>query len=142
VYNRLQSDRSSLLDPQRQDQGVQPPFFWHHIRPDRRREAIIETWQQARPGTTQRQLFDRGATNGEHGPNWVTLWLLYSVFRSRDVRNNRNRRVGEGGSGSNGSGKLQLFIFLSDHRTDRFAAHGGGGEAKVYDPARNAYRPR
>jgi hypothetical protein len=28
----------------------------------------------------------------------VTLWLLYSVFRSRDIRNNRNRRAGEGSS--------------------------------------------
>lgn len=105
MYNRLQTDRSCLLDPQRQDQSVQPPFFWHHIRPDRRRQAITETWQQARPGTMQRRLFDRGSTTGEHAPNWVTLWLLYSVFRSRDVRNNRNRRVGESGSG--GSGKLE-----------------------------------
>jgi hypothetical protein len=44
-------------------------------------------------------MFDRGATAGEHAPNWVTLWLLYSVFRSRDVRNNRNRRAGEGAAG-------------------------------------------
>lgn len=50
----------------------------------------------------QRRLFDQGSTTGEHGPNWVTLWLLYSVFRSRDVRNNRNRRGGDGGSGGPG----------------------------------------
>jgi hypothetical protein len=47
-------------------------------------------------------MFDRGATTGEHAPNWVTMWLLYSVFRSRDVRNNRNRRTGEGSGGSGG----------------------------------------
>ncbi len=50
-----------------------------------------------------RTLFDRGQTNGEHAPNWVTLWLLYSVFRSRDFRNNRNRRNGDDrGEGGNG----------------------------------------
>lgn len=142
VYNRLQTDRTSLVEPQRQDQSVQPPFFWHHIQPERRRLAIIDTWQQARPGTTQRQLFDRGATNGEHGPNWVTLWLLYSVFRSRDVRNNRNRRVDQGGSGSGSSGEFHPSS-SQQCGTDHLAGHGGSnGETKVYDPARNAYRPR
>lgn len=99
MYNKLNSDRSSLLDEKRNDGTITPPFFWHHIRPERRRQAIIDTWQQAKPGTIQRTLFDLGATNGEHAPNWVTLWLLYSVFRSRDIRNNRNRRTGEGSGG-------------------------------------------
>lgn len=98
VYARLNSDRSSLIDEKRNDKSTAPPFFWHHIRQDRRRQAIIDTWQQAKPGTIQRTLFDQGATTGEHAPNWVTLWLLYSVFRSRDIRNNRNRRAGEGSS--------------------------------------------
>lgn len=101
VYARLNNDRSNLVEQQRQDSSIQPPFFWHHMRPERRRAAIIETWQQARPGTVARRLFDAGATAGEHAPNWVTLWLLYSVFRSRDVRNNRNRRA-EGSTGGNG----------------------------------------
>jgi len=108
VYSRLNNDRSNLIDEKRNDQAIQPPYFWHHIRPDRRRQAIIDTWQNARPGTIQRQLFDRGATNGEHAPNWVTLWLLYSVFRSRDTRNNRNRRAGEGASAGGGE-LLQSF---------------------------------
>ena len=100
VYSRLNSDRTSLIDEKRNDKATAPPFFWHHIRQDRRRQAVIDTWQQAKPGTIQRTLFDKGATTGEHAPNWVTLWLLYSVFRSRDIRNNRNRRAGEGSSGS------------------------------------------
>jgi hypothetical protein len=55
----------------------------------------MEIWRNASPLT--RRFFDQGGTNGEYGPNWVAGWLLYSVFRSRDVRNNRNRRKGESG---------------------------------------------
>lgn len=91
----MNQDRSNLLEEQRRDSRVQPPFFWHHIRQDRQHRGIIETWQSAQPGSVARRLFDQGATNGEHGPNWVTGWLLYSVFRSRDFRNNRNRRKGD-----------------------------------------------
>lgn len=83
---------------------MRPPFFWHHIRPERQRWGVLEIWRNAGPVT--RPLFDRGATNGEYGPNWVTGWLLYSVFRSRDVRNNRNRRKGDD-SGSGTSGGMQ-----------------------------------
>lgn len=101
VYNQLNSKRDFLVEQQRQDSSIQPPFFWHHIRPECRRQAVIDTWQNARVGSQARRLFDMGATSGEHAPNWVTLWLLYSVFRSRDVRNNRNRR-GDGGSTANG----------------------------------------
>ncbi|RMD44457.1 hypothetical protein DV735_g610, partial [Chaetothyriales sp. CBS 134920] len=76
----------NLIEERRNDPGTQQPFFWHHIRPEVRRRAIIETWQNARAGSVQRRLFDSGATVGEHAPNWVTLWLLYSVFRSRDEK--------------------------------------------------------
>lgn len=60
-------------------------------------------------------------TTGEYGPNWVAGWLLYSVFRSRDVRNNRNRRRGNGVAGGGGGGGVKggedgmyilLFLFL------------------------------
>ena len=50
-------------------------------------------WQRAKVGTKVREIFDMGATDGEHRPNWVTLWLLYSVFRARDDRNNRKGRT-------------------------------------------------
>lgn len=96
VYNHMNRDTSDLLDSLRNDPSTRPPFFWHHIRPERQRWGIVEIWRNAGPVT--RPLFDRGATNGEYGPNWVTGWLLYSVFRSRDVRNNRNRRRGDDGS--------------------------------------------
>ncbi|KAK5060980.1 hypothetical protein LTR84_007521 [Exophiala bonariae] len=119
VYNKLNSDRSNLLDDKRNDQSITPPFFWHHIRQERRRQAVIDTWQQAKPGTIQRTLFDAGATNGEHAPNWVTLWLLYSVFRSRDIRNNRNRRTGEG---SGGAGQNHT-----------------AADTTIFDPARNKH---
>lgn len=59
-----------------------------------------------------RGLFERGATSGEYGPNWVAGWLLYSVFRSRDVRNNRNRRKGEVGVAGSESGMYYVFLFL------------------------------
>lgn len=98
----MHQDTSHLLDNVRADPTTRPPFFWHHIRPDRQRWATTEVWRNAAPLT--RPLFDRGGTNGEHGPNWVSGWLLYSVFRSRDVRNNRNRRKGETNSGA-GIGK-------------------------------------
>lgn len=93
VYNRMNQDKSDLLDSVRNDPSTRPPFFWHHVRPECQRSAILEIWRKAGPST--RPLFDRGVTNGEYGPNWVAGWLLYSVFRSRDIRNNRNRRKGE-----------------------------------------------
>lgn len=97
----MNQDNSDLLDNLRNDPNMRPPFFWHHIRPERQRWGVMEIWRNAGPVT--RPLFDRGATNGEYGPNWVTGWLLYSVFRSRDVRNNRNRRKGDdSGSGTSG----------------------------------------
>ncbi len=103
VYNRMNQDRSNLIEEKRCDAECRPPFFWHHIRNERRRCGILETWQQAPTGSMARILFDRGQTSGEHAPNWVTLWLLYSVFRSRDFRNNRNRRNGDDrGDGGNG----------------------------------------
>lgn len=105
VYNRMHQDTSHLLDNVRADPNTRPPFFWHHIRPDRQRWGIMEIWRNAGPLT--RPLFDRGGTNGEYGPNWVAGWLLYSVFRSRDVRNNRNRRKGE--TGANGEAGKMLF---------------------------------
>ncbi|ERF68443.1 hypothetical protein EPUS_03761 [Endocarpon pusillum Z07020] len=128
VYNRMNQDRSNLIDEKRGDPDCRPPFFWHHIRNERRRCGILDTWQQAPAGSMARTLFDRGQTNGEHAPNWVTLWLLYSVFRSRDFRNNRNRRNGddrgEGGTGRPGP------------------SNGGNSDTKYYDPARNAHLVR
>lgn len=104
-------DTANLLDNVRADPATRPPFFWHHIRPDCQRWAILEICQNAPP--LVRGLFERGATNGEYGPNWVAGWLLYSVFRSRDVRNNRNRRKGEtGGSAGSESGMYYSFSFL------------------------------
>ncbi|CDM35459.1 hypothetical protein DTO013E5_8055 [Penicillium roqueforti] len=120
VYNRMNLDTSNLLDNVRADPATRPPFFWHHIRPDCQRWAILEICHNAPP--LVRGLFERGATNGEYGPNWVAGWLLYSVFRSRDVRNNRNRRKGEVG-GSAGS--------ESDRRTRQEEPK------KYYDPVRN-----
>ena len=113
VYNRMNQDRSNLIEERARDPATRPPFFWHHIQPNRRREAIIETWQRAAGGTVARRLFDLGATSGEYAPNWVTLWLLYSVFRSRDFRNNRNRRNGDdkGPGGCGEQGKHQLGSF-------------------------------
>lgn len=90
VYNRLNEDTSNLLDSVANDPSTRPPFFWHHIRPDRQRWGIAEISRNAGPMT--RSFFAKGGTTGEYAPNWVAGWLLYSVFRSRDVRNNRNRR--------------------------------------------------
>ncbi|KAL7656940.1 hypothetical protein ACMYSQ_006001 [Aspergillus niger] len=112
TYNHLNEDPSNLLDIYR---TTKPPYFWHHIRPERQRWGINEIARNASPLT--RPLFARGMTSGEYGPNWVAGWLLYSVFRSRDVRNNRNRRLKDknGNSGSGGSGEgmyLSLFFLL------------------------------
>ena len=138
VYNRLNQDRNNLTEDQRRDNSVTPPFFWHHIRPDVRRRAVLEIWQNARAGTVQRQLFDRGATSGEHAPNWVTQWLLYSVFRSRDIRNNRTRRA-ESNAGSSNSSHCILKSSLSNTNA---GSGGSGAESKVYDPARDSHRSR
>lgn len=106
VYNRMNQDTSYLLDSVRADPNTRPPFFWHHIRPEQQRLAIMEIWLNASPLT--RRFFDCGGTNGEYGPNWVAGWLLYSVFRSRDVRNNRNRRKGESGAVPDGKETYNL----------------------------------
>ncbi|KAI1959621.1 hypothetical protein LOZ58_004430 [Ophidiomyces ophidiicola] len=102
IYNQMNSDSSNLLENLRHDPEARPPYFWHHMRPDRQRWGILEIWYRAGPVT--RPLFDRGATNGEYGPNWVTGWLLYSVFRSRDIRNNRNRKKNDENGPGNNSG--------------------------------------
>lgn len=142
MYNRMNQDRTNLIDERLGDAATRPPFFWHHIRPDRRRQAIMETWQRAQAGTITRRLFDCGATNGEHAPNWVTLWLLYSVFRSRDFRNNRNRRNGDD-KGSGGCGKLgNACDQWRELCADVIAGHSPSGspsDNRYYDPARNGY---
>ncbi|KAL4872915.1 hypothetical protein BDV12DRAFT_113138 [Aspergillus spectabilis] len=120
VYNRLNEDPSNLLDPVAADPSTKPPYFWHHIRPDRQQWAIREIARNATPRT--RPLFVSGDTSGEYGPNWVAGWLLYSVFRSRDVRNNRNRRKGE----DQGQGSRQ------SKPTDT-----GQPKKVYYDPVRN-----
>jgi hypothetical protein len=135
VYNQLNSTRNNLMDDQRNDASVTPPFFWHHIRPERRRQAIIDIWQNARAGTMARQLFDRGATSGEHAPNWVTLWLLYSVFRSRDDRNNRNRRTDGSTSQSSMPSSAAYEIVTDPILGDR----RGPSDSQIFDPARDRY---
>ncbi|PWY87701.1 hypothetical protein BO70DRAFT_287341 [Aspergillus heteromorphus CBS 117.55] len=126
TYNTLNEDPSNLLESIRTDHpGTKPPYFWHHIRPERQRWAITEISRNA--GLLTRALFDRGNTAGEYGPNWVAGWLLYSVFRSRDVRNNRNRRKG-------GSPPRQL-----KPQGDGSGSGGGNtsGKKEYYDPVRN-----
>lgn len=122
VYNYMHRSNSDLLDNYRADPNMRPPYCWHYIRPERQRWGVMEIWRNSGPVT--RPLFDRGATHGEYGPNWVTGWLLYSVFRSRDIRNNRHRNQNKkdpgGGSGNGGSssssggssGKVDTFHSL------------------------------
>lgn len=139
VYNRMNQDNSYLVDNVRTDPNTRPPFFWHHIRPEHQRWAILETWYSAGPQT--RPLFDRGHTNGEYGPNWVTGWLLYSVFRSRDVRNNRNRRKGE----TNGLGDGEIHrpsssqgcSMLIDALDKKTKQEENTPKKGYYDPVRN-----
>lgn len=123
VYNRMNQDTSDLLDSVRNDPNTRPPFFWHHIRPERQRWGIMEISRNAGPLT--RPLFERGNTTGEYGPNWVAGWLLYSVFRSRDVRNNRNRRKGDDHG--------------QDSKRDKQTTQSDSGLLKktYYDPVRN-----
>ncbi|EPS29007.1 hypothetical protein POX_f08085 [Penicillium oxalicum] len=132
VYNRLNQDTSHLLDTVRADPTTRPPFFWHHIRPDHQRWAIMEIWRNSGPLT--RPLFDRGGTNGEYGPNWVAGWLLYSVFRSRDVRNNRNRRKGMENSAGGAHGGMVESVSEKKMRQVEEAASSKKG---YYDPVRN-----
>ncbi|RAH71619.1 uncharacterized protein BO66DRAFT_319628 [Aspergillus aculeatinus CBS 121060] len=118
TYNHLNEDRSNLLDSVAADPSTKPPYFWHHIRPERQRWGILEIARNAGPLT--RPLFARGAV---YGPNWVAGWLLYSVFRSRDVRNNRNRRRGEE------RGKQP--------QPQSQTNSGVSGKKEYYDPVRN-----
>lgn len=73
----------------------------------------MNTWYSAAVGTRPRVYFDAGATqNNDIGPNWVTHWLLYSVFRSRDERNNRNRRAGDDKNVGSGGGMFNEHPLL------------------------------
>ncbi|RAK82659.1 uncharacterized protein BO72DRAFT_366869 [Aspergillus fijiensis CBS 313.89] len=125
TYNHLNEDRSNLLDSVAADPSTKPPYFWHHIRPERQRWGILEIARNAGPLT--RPLAAGGdttaAAGGEYGPNWVAGWLLYSVFRSRDVRNNRNRRRGEE------RGKQP--------QPQSQTNSGVSGKKEYYDPVRN-----
>ncbi|EAS35207.3 uncharacterized protein CIMG_00561 [Coccidioides immitis RS] len=134
VYNQMNQDNSNLLDNLRSNPEIRPPFFWHHIRPDRQQWGIMEIWRRAGPVT--RPLFDRGDTRGEYGPNWVTGWLLYSVFRSRDIRNNRNRRKNDDNGSGNNSGQGQS-------KGTKGATTGTETQTRTtgyYDPVRNGAR--
>ena len=92
MYNLINTHRVNLIEDKQRDPTVNPPFYWHHVRPEVQRAAIREVWQRAPANSAARRLFDLGATDGEGAPNWVTHWLLYSVFRARDDRNNRHNR--------------------------------------------------
>ncbi|PYI00560.1 hypothetical protein BO78DRAFT_438347 [Aspergillus sclerotiicarbonarius CBS 121057] len=143
AYNQLNEDPSNLLESVVHEQpATKPPFFWHHIRPERQRWAITEIAHNAGPVT--RPLFARGQTTGEYAPNWVAGWLLYSVFRSRDVRNNRNRR--RGGPCAGGSGRSKSPQTSSRQEDGNVSAGAGGsgsgsgsgsGKKEYYDPVRN-----
>ncbi|KAL4803684.1 hypothetical protein BDV18DRAFT_162698 [Aspergillus unguis] len=124
IYNHLNTSPTNLLDtltsPASTTAKPQPPYFWHHIKPERQQWAIREIARNATPRT--KALFASGETSGEYGPNWVAGWLLYSVFRSRDVRNNRNRRRGDDSNGSASKAKQ---------------SDTGQPKKEYYDPVRN-----
>ncbi|ODM23175.1 hypothetical protein SI65_00764 [Aspergillus cristatus] len=138
IYNRMNQDRSNLLDSLRDDPRTQPPFYWHHIRPECQRWGILEIWRTASSYT--RPYFDRGSTSGEYGPNWVAGWLLYSVFRSRDERNNRNRR--RGNEAARKQVDLSHQLQQNQQQQQQQHVHGHGqqqeqGTKGYYDPVRN-----
>jgi hypothetical protein len=152
----MKKDRTNLLDELINNPTVEPPFFWHQMKPERQRWAIEEVWRNGSPLT--RPFYDRGATTGEHGPNAVTRWLLYSVFRSRDDRNDRTKRKPRDGgkgpnSGSDTSGGKRLPINLLLGHADTCSQTPGRTTSKpsstpsktkegrpYYDPARNGYK--
>ncbi|PYH34528.1 uncharacterized protein BO87DRAFT_425774 [Aspergillus neoniger CBS 115656] len=143
TYNHLNESPSNLLENYK---ALKPPYFWHHIRPERQRWGINEIARNASPLT--RPLFARGMTTGEYGPNWVAGWLLYSVFRSRDVRNNRNRRRGvigvQGGEDGRASSP-QMGVRHDGGASASVSVSAGGsaggaassGKKEYYDPVRN-----
>ncbi|KAL4788272.1 hypothetical protein BJX76DRAFT_353303 [Aspergillus varians] len=136
IYTELNASPTNLLDNLASNPSTRTPYFWHHIKPERQRWAMREVVRRAGPDT--RELFAAGETDGEYGPNWVSGWLLYSVFRSRDVRNNRNRRkggaAGGGGGGGGGAGEGGGASKLAKRQ-----AGNDTGQAKkeYYDPVRN-----
>jgi hypothetical protein len=143
----MNKDTSHLLDSVRTDPNTRPPFFWHHIIPERQTWAISEIYRLAGPIT--RPLLDRGRTIGKYGPNWVAGWLLYSIFRSRDVRNNRNRRKGGKGAGR-GIGKkyhserlkdllgawANFSLLLANEKVE-LTEEAASPKRMYYDPVRN-----
>ncbi|XRM47819.1 hypothetical protein ABZX51_010777 [Aspergillus tubingensis] len=147
TYNHLNESPTNLLENYK---SLKPPYFWHHIRPERQRWGINEIARNASPLT--RPLFARGMTTGEYGPNWVAGWLLYSVFRSRDVRNNRNRRRGVIGvqAGEEGRASSPQMGVRDDGGASAGGTAGGSsaassgngssassGKKEYYDPVRN-----
>ncbi|KAL4932693.1 uncharacterized protein BDV17DRAFT_287634 [Aspergillus undulatus] len=131
IYNHLNTSPANLLDTL-PIKDTKPPYFWHHIKPERQQWAIREIARNA--GTRTRHLFAAGETSGEYGPNWVAGWLLYSVFRSRDVRNNRNRRRGDEGQDPSAGTVAAAGQGSSKAKT---SSDTGQPKKEYYDPVRN-----
>ena len=124
---------------QANDPAAQPLYFWHHISPERQRWAVLHTWRSAPVGSIQRLHFNRGATEGEHGPNWVTLWLLSSVFRARDIRNNQNRHTSESCSSASSVHRGESHALPS---VTLINIESSAAKRRFYDEVRNIHCSR
>ncbi|GCB23555.1 hypothetical protein AAWM_06440 [Aspergillus awamori] len=104
TYNHLNEDPSNLLDIYR---TTKPPYFWHHIRPERQRWGINEIARNASPLT--RPLFARGMTSGEYGPNWVAGRASSPQMVLRYDGGASAAASAGGGSGAANSGKKEYY---------------------------------
>ena len=78
MYDELMSEISNLDNP-----NTKRPFTWASLGKERQKHAAWRLWKMARPGSVTKTLYDYGAPEAQSEPNWVTIWLMRDIFRSR-----------------------------------------------------------
>lgn len=82
----MTANREALLPRLQKDSSIKPPFFFGQIQESALRAEVVYIFHHARGPA--RTLFELGQeTKDDCEENWIIRWLLWHVFRYRDIRN-------------------------------------------------------